>query len=333
MFCGACRLWRQAPLPWLRSSLCSFPRHGCGAPRPLAHEPSGFVASLLAGRFAQQSSKVKSRVKGSGQECPLHTGSGRRFAPCCATAAALPARLPTNCPASSLRSLQDGSPSKVPKSKAESKAADRSVRSTRALVVALLLAAPRLRRSPPACPRTVRLRRFAPCRTVRPAKFQSQKQSQRQRTGVSAPHGLWSSLCSLLRHGCGAPRPLAHEPSGFVASLLAGRFAQQSSKVKSRVKGSGQECPLHTGSGRRFAPCCATAAALPARLPTNCPASSLRSLRDGSPSNRLMRRYHGLRQLMQRVLIHGTRIKHVAAGKLVDLDAARITHDGHLVYA
>ena len=37
-----------------------------------------------------------------------------------------------------------------------------------ALVVALLLPAPRLRRSPPACPRTVRLRRFAPLRTVRP---------------------------------------------------------------------------------------------------------------------------------------------------------------------
>ena len=304
-------------------------------------------------------------------------------------------RSPPACPRTvrlrRCRSLQDSSPSKVLKSKAESKAADRSVRSTRALVVALLLAAPRLRRSPPACPRTVRLRRFAPCRTVRPAKFQSQKQSQRQRTGVSrstralvvalllaaprlrrsppacprtvrlrrfapcrtvrpakfqsqkqsqrqrtgvsAPHGLWSSLCSLLRHGCGAPRPLAHEPSGFVASLLAGRFAQQSSKVKSRVKGSGQECPLHTGSGRRFAPCCATAAALPARLPTNCPASSLRSLRDGSPSNRLMRLHHGLRQLMQRVLIHSTRIKHVAAGKLVDLYAARITHDRHLVYA
>jgi hypothetical protein len=27
-----------------RSSLRSFLRHGCGAPRPLAHELSGFVA-------------------------------------------------------------------------------------------------------------------------------------------------------------------------------------------------------------------------------------------------------------------------------------------------
>src|ERR1700733_30027 len=47
----------------------------------------------------------------------------------------------------------------------------------------------------------------------------------------------------------------------------------------------------------------------------------------------LMRLHHGLRQLMQRVLIHRARIKHVAAGKLVDLYAAGITHDRHLVYA
>jgi hypothetical protein len=47
----------------------------------------------------------------------------------------------------------------------------------------------------------------------------------------------------------------------------------------------------------------------------------------------LMSLHHGLRQLMQRILIHRTRIKHVAAGKLVDLYAARITHDRHLVYA
>jgi hypothetical protein len=50
-------------------------------------------------------------------------------------------------------------------------------------------------------------------------------------------------------------------------------------------------------------------------------------------SNHLMSLHHGLRQLMQRILIHRTRIKHVAAGKLVDLYAARITHDRHLVYA
>jgi hypothetical protein len=33
-----------APSPGLRSSLCSFLRHGSGAPRPLAHELSSFVA-------------------------------------------------------------------------------------------------------------------------------------------------------------------------------------------------------------------------------------------------------------------------------------------------
>ena len=49
--------------------------------------------------------------------------------------------------------------------------------------------------------------------------------------------------------------------------------------------------------------------------------------------NHLMSLHHGLGQLMQRILIHRTRIKHVAAGKLVDLYAARITHDRHLVYA
>ena len=36
---------------------------------------------------------------------------------------------------------------------------------------------------------------------------------------------------------------------------------------------------------------------------------------------------------MQRVLIYWTRIEHVAAGKLMDLYAVRITHDRHLVYA
>jgi hypothetical protein len=94
----------------------------------------------------------------------------------CATAAALPARLPTNCPASSLSLLARQFVLSVPeskskakaKSKAKSKAADRSVRSTRARSSRCSFlghcgGAPR-----PACPRTVRLRRFSPCRTVRP---------------------------------------------------------------------------------------------------------------------------------------------------------------------
>ena len=211
----------------LWSSLCSLLRHGCGAPRPLAHELSGFVASLLAGRFAQQSSKVKSRVKGSGTGVSAPHGLWSSLCSLLRHGCGAPRPLAHEL-SGFVASLLAGRFAQQIPSQAESKAADRSVRSTRALVVALLLATPRLRRSPPACPRTVRLRRFAPCRTVRPAKFQSQKQSQRQRTGVSAPHGLWSSLCSLLRHGCGAPRPLAHELSGFVASLFAGRFAQQS---------------------------------------------------------------------------------------------------------
>jgi len=48
----------------------------------------------------------------------------------------------------------------------------------------------------------------------------------------------------LLRHGCGTPRPLARGLSGFVASLLAGQFAQQSvsksvKSVRWRVQFSG----------------------------------------------------------------------------------------------
>ncbi len=42
----------------------------------------------------------------------LRRGCGRRFAPSFAPTPALPARLPTNCPAASLRSSQDSSPNK-----------------------------------------------------------------------------------------------------------------------------------------------------------------------------------------------------------------------------
>ena len=66
---------------------------------------------------------------------------------------------------------------------------------------------------------------------------------------------------------------------------------------------------------------------------TRHPATSQRREVAHSCSVLLMRLNQGLRQLMQRVLIHRTRIKHVAAGKLVDLYAARISHDRHLVYA
>jgi hypothetical protein len=51
------------------------------------------------------------------------------------------------------------------------------------------------------------------------------------------------------------------------------------------------------------------------------------------PDSPLMRLHHTLRQLMQRVLIQRTRIKHVTTGKFMDLHAARITHDRHLVDA
>jgi len=113
--------------------------------------------------------------------------AGRRFAPSCATAAARPTHLPTNCPASSLRSLQD-----------------------------------------------------------------------------SSPHSWFM-------------RP---EYSG-------GSFRQKD--TRNAAPGAGRPANgrrLRRGSGRRFAPSCATIAARPTYLPTNCPASSLRSLQDSSPGGR-----------------------------------------------
>jgi hypothetical protein len=102
-------------------------------------------------------------------------------------------------------------------------------------VVALLLSALRLRRSPPACPRTGRLRRY------------------RSSPG-SSPRGQ-SKYRSTSRAG-GAGLIKTKTTAAYCPTLASPRR-------------------LCRGSGRRFAPLCATAATLPALLPTNWPASSL----------------------------------------------------------
>ena len=69
--------WDAAPSPGLRSSLCSSLRSGCGAPRPLAHELSGFVADAPCRTVRPtEFQEARSGVKSSGQECPLHTSRG-----------------------------------------------------------------------------------------------------------------------------------------------------------------------------------------------------------------------------------------------------------------
>ena len=128
----------------------------------------------------------------------LRRGSGRRFAPSCATAAALPARLPTNCPAASLRSLQDSSPWDNCFCSGGCSGVKSQTNSTAAGFVEMeillcVTASPRepvtafrmttCVTSPPGCTGTVRLRRFAPCWTVRPG---TTKRSTSKAAGRSA---------------------------------------------------------------------------------------------------------------------------------------------------
>jgi hypothetical protein len=142
---------------------------------------------------------------------------------------------------------------------------------------------PRLSRSPPACPRTVRLRR---CRSLQASSPRRVQDLESKAAGEGARSTRAAGDASLLPAPTALALP-ARLPSNCPASslsLLAGQFARKSSRP--RVKGSGRGRTLHTCCRRRFAPACATALALPARLPTNCPASSLRSLQDSSPGSK-----------------------------------------------
>jgi hypothetical protein len=124
-----------------------------------------------------------------------------------------------------------------------------------AAVVASLLPAPRLRRSPPACPRTVRLRR---CRS----------------SPGSSPIGV-------------PKEPELKSKAG--GEGLAARFCFVS-EMEARGAADGIRRLLR-GCGRRCAPSCATAAVLPARLPELSGFVAVAPLRTVRPSDRPPRDY------------------------------------------
>jgi hypothetical protein len=161
-----------------------------------------------------------------------------------------------------------------------------------AAVVASLLSAPRFRRSPPACPRTVRLRRYR----------SSQDSSPEQRSLYPVivyirPRGVFCFGCGRRFAPLCAPRFRRFPPACLrTVRLRRYRSSQDSSpegmeqqnelgdrrcRHRRELLGAfsgdafgGQECPPHTGfvASPLAAP---RVQALPARLPANCPASSL----------------------------------------------------------
>jgi hypothetical protein len=122
---------------------------------------------------------------------------------------------------------------------------------------------PRLSRSPPACPRTVRLRR---CRSLQASSPRRVQDLESKAAGEGARSTRAAGDASLLPAPTALALP-ARLPANCPASslsLLAGQFARKSSRP--RVKGSGRGRTLHTCCRRRFAPACAHGSRAPRPL-------------------------------------------------------------------
>jgi hypothetical protein len=134
---------------------------------------------------------------------------------------------------------------------------------------------PRLSRSPPACPRTGRLRR---CRSLQASSPGRVQDLESKAAGEGARSTRAAGVASLLPAPTALALP-ARLPANWPAaslSLLAGQFARKSSRP--RVKGSGRGRTLHTCCRRRFAPACAHGSRAPRPLThelSGCDASLL----------------------------------------------------------
>ena len=127
--------------------------------------------------------------------------------------------------------------------------------------VASLLPLPRLRRSPPACPRTVRLRRFAPCRTVRPTNGTKPigsrvSRASRRSCGVVFAVCVWRTRVSAPTQARSLLLPLSRfrrDPPACPRTVRLRRFAPcRTVRPKSSIESSGEKIQLARGTLNRY---------------------------------------------------------------------------------